>query len=94
MTTVRLPVEVALAALVMAAGVSCCPPQVTPVVQRCPDLKVPTRPHFPIQDYKDTWTRDQLLAAYTQTALLAIGWGNACELIILGHNDPKPPKGP
>ena len=92
MTTVRLPVGMALAALLMAAGVSCCPPVPVPIVQPCPPLKVPPLPYLPIKDYKPEWTRDQLLSAYTQTTALLLGWQQAAEAIIVSHNAPQSKK--
>lgn len=94
MTIVRLPVVMAPAGAVFVlalAGVSCCPPQPTPIVMPCPDLVVPPRPHLPVQDYKPEWTKDQLLSANVQSVALLLGWGEACAVIIKSHNVKKPP---
>ncbi len=89
MTSERLPLGMALAALLMAAGVSCCPP-VPPIVEPCPRLHAPPRPHLPAQDYKPEWTKDDLLRAMTESVALLKGWGDACVVVIESHNEPKP----
>lgn len=97
MSAVRLPAFMALAALLTAAGVSCCPPVSAPVVQPCPPIQLPVRPHLPIKDYKPEWTKDQLLGAYAQTTALLFGWMQAAEALIVAHNAPtvkKPPSSP
>ena len=88
MTRERLPLVVALVALLLAAGVS-CKPRIEYVPVPCQDLVLPARPHLPIEDYKPEWTRDQVLSAYTQSTILLVGWGKACEVIITAHNKPK-----
>lgn len=92
MTTVRLPVAMALAALLMAAGVSCCPPAPEPRVMPCPPIKVPPLPHLPIKDYKPEWTKDQLLSAHAQTVALLFGWYQAASVEIQAHNAPQSKK--
>jgi len=93
MTRERLPLVVAVAALLMAAAVSCCTPRVEYVVSPCPAINLPKRPHLPIEDYKPEWTKDQVLSAYTQSTVLLLGWGRACDEVIRAHNE-KPVIGP
>jgi len=92
MTAVRLPAFMALAALLMAAGVSCCPPQPAPVVQPCPPIKIPPMPDLPIKKYHPTWTEQQLLSAYTQTTALLFGWYQAALVEMQAHNAPQSKK--
>lgn len=95
MTPRRLPRIMAVAVLIMAAAVSCCPPNTEYVVQHCPSITMPPRPYLPIEDYRDTWTKDQMLSAYTQSTVLLLGWGRVCEEAIKAHNlhVENPPKG-
>jgi hypothetical protein len=76
-------------AVLVAAGVSCCPPVVAPVVVPCPRIALPPKPRLPIQDYKPEWTKDEVLRAMSESVALLNGWGDACAVVIKAHNEVK-----
>lgn len=62
----------------------------------CAYIELPPKPTLPIQGYQPTWTKDQLLQAYAESALLLEQWRRECAAIVQAHNararEPTTPK--